>query len=276
MLLTIEEYIARRKKEDHLNEFSLNDRMENMRVCVNYVFEYYNQYLDISKVDEKTILNDERLEKYRKNISQFDSDIQDWLIGIYDEYDKQLNKTIISYIKKDDLFYLYYSDSEFRSLSYDCYAHIVKKNPFMKDQTEMLYLFIKDYHQTKVHSTIESYQLSFSEDIDQWVEKTRKKYKVDIIGFCSDWVNSFYERKDQWEVRHRKKSNNNFSKYEYDFKQKSNLFNINLLYKRISDRPFIKGKKQYLEIIMMYFWLHEIVGDDEGYWQEYINKCLVD
>jgi len=101
--------------------------MENVKVCVNYVFEYFNQYLDISKLDEQTILNDERLKKYKKSISQYDSDIQEWLIGIYDEYDKQLNR--ISFLKKDDLYYLYHSDSEFRSLSYSCYAQIIKKNP---------------------------------------------------------------------------------------------------------------------------------------------------
>jgi len=25
---------------------------------------------------------------------------------------------------------------------------------------------------------------------------------------------------------------------------------------------------------MMYFWLHHIIGDDEGYWQEYLEKVL--
>lgn len=82
-MLTIEAYIAKRKKEDQLNEFSLNDRMENMKTCVNYVFEYFNQYLDTTKIDEKTILNDERLEKYKNSISHYDTDLQEWLVGIY-------------------------------------------------------------------------------------------------------------------------------------------------------------------------------------------------
>jgi len=59
-----------------------------------------------------------------------------------------------------------------------------------------------------------------------------------------------------------------------DYKQKNNLFNLNSLYKRISNRPFIKGSKQYLELIMMYFWLHEIVGDEDDYWQEYLEKYI--
>ncbi len=47
-----------------------------------------------------------------------------------------------------------------------------------------------------------------------------------------------------------------------------------MLYSKISNMPFIKGKKQFLEILMMYNWLHSISGDDENYWDEYLNKIL--
>ena len=47
-MLSIEEYIARRKKEDRINEFNVDDRMENMRICTNYIFEYFNNYLNIT------------------------------------------------------------------------------------------------------------------------------------------------------------------------------------------------------------------------------------
>ena len=41
-MLKFEEYVARRKKEDRLNELDADRRIENMRVCINYVFEYFN------------------------------------------------------------------------------------------------------------------------------------------------------------------------------------------------------------------------------------------
>ncbi|WP_157053949.1 hypothetical protein [Paenibacillus sp. D9] len=101
-MITLEAYIAKRKKEDQLNEFSLNDRMENMKTCV----KYFNQYLDATKMDEKTILNDERLEKYKNSISQYDSDLQEWLVGIYDTHNKKTDRSIVNAIKRDELFYL--------------------------------------------------------------------------------------------------------------------------------------------------------------------------
>lgn len=65
-MLTLEEYIIRRKREDQINEFDKEVRMENLQKCVGYVFEYFNNYLDITKMEERTSLNNERLEKYRK------------------------------------------------------------------------------------------------------------------------------------------------------------------------------------------------------------------
>ena len=47
-MLTIEEYIARRKKEDKLNEFDLDARTQNMKICVDYVFEYKCQARNVT------------------------------------------------------------------------------------------------------------------------------------------------------------------------------------------------------------------------------------
>jgi len=61
-MLTIEEYIAKRKKEDKLNEFDIDKRIDNIKLCVDYIFEYFNNYLDISEAEKQTILNNERLD----------------------------------------------------------------------------------------------------------------------------------------------------------------------------------------------------------------------
>lgn len=44
-MLSIEEYIAKRKKEDRINEFDLKLRDKNLRKCSDYVFEYFTNYL---------------------------------------------------------------------------------------------------------------------------------------------------------------------------------------------------------------------------------------
>ena len=77
-----------------------------------------------------------------------------------------------------------------------------------------------------------------------------------------------------WPASHRKKSQYSFRKYDYDYKQKSNLFNLNPLYRKMPKKSFIKGRKQELEILFMYYWLHDLEGDDDGYWQQYLETVL--
>jgi hypothetical protein len=272
-MLSLEEYISKRKKEDKINEFDIESKMDNMRTCVNYVFEYFNMYLDISKMDEKTVLNEERLEKYKKSLHQYEPEIQEWLVGIYDDHDKQINRSIVCFLKKDDLFFLYNTDQEFRSASYDCYAQLIKKNPFLKDQTEMLFEFIKDHHRIKSQPMADFDSVYISEEVNLWIHQSWTKYHVNLLTFASDYVSRFFENEESWDVKHRIKSKESWRKYEYDYKQKSNLFNLNSLHRKISSKAFIRGKKQFLEILLMYCWLHEIDGD-EAYWQEYIDKTL--
>ena len=142
-MLKIEEYISRRKKEDGLNEFDLKDRSQNMKLCVDYVFEYFNNYLNITEAEERAVLQNEKMEKFRLRFRDYEPEVADWCVSIYREYGKQMDMSIGYLVKQDDLFFLYNTDSEFRGLSYDIYAKLIKKLPFLRGQTEMLFLLSK-------------------------------------------------------------------------------------------------------------------------------------
>ena len=146
--MKLEEYILKRKLEDGINEFDLNKRMENTRVCVNYVFEYFNNYLDTAPADEKTVLHEQKVDKYRKVLSQYSPDIQDWLISLYSSHGKYMHKQLINLIT-DDYFLLYDRELEFRALSYDVYPKAIKRFKFLEGQSEMVFRFIKEVHRIK-------------------------------------------------------------------------------------------------------------------------------
>ena len=131
-MLSIEEYIARRKKEDKLNEFDIDARTQNMRICVDYVFEYFSNYLNITEAEEKTVLHDQKLDKYRKQLREYDPEVREWVVGIYNEYGKQIHKHIGNIMKANEFFFLYSTDSEFRNASYDCYSQLIKKLRFLR------------------------------------------------------------------------------------------------------------------------------------------------
>lgn len=273
-MLSIEEYIARRKKEDRLNEFDVNARMENLKICVNYVFEFFNNYLNITEAEEKTALHDEKLDRYRKQLNDYEPEVREWLVSMYSEYGKHMNRNIGSILKQEEFFLLYSSDNEFRSLSYDCYSSLIKKFPFLKDQIEMLFLFIKEYHRVQSQQVYGLDSLGISEEIDDWIKDTWAKHQVNVLGFACCWADYFFDNEKIWPSTHRKKSENSWRKYDYDIKQKSNLFNLDSLYRRMPKKIFTKGRKQEFEILMMYFWLHRLVGDEENYWEEYLAAVL--
>lgn len=272
-MMKLEEYIEKRKKEDGLNEFDKNKKDQNLKICVNYMFEYFNNYLNITELEEITIAKEEKLDKYRKKLNEFEPEIREWLVNIYAEHGNFLDKSIGRATRiEQTYFYLLSEDSEFRSLSYECYAEYIKRFPYLKGQEEMLYKFLKEYHR------VESNQLrwnipSINEEIDEWIEKTKSKYGVNLCAFAFEWVNYFYQTPEIWGSKHKKKNSEAYRGFEYDYKNGDNLFNIDSLYRNMPKKPFTKGKKQEFEILLMYFWLHEMDGEDED-WDEYLEKIM--
>ncbi len=171
-MLRFEEYVARRKKEDRLNEFDVDARIENLRICVNYAFEYFNNYLDITAAKNRTVSQNEKVEKYRKQLLEYDPEVRDWLVGINAEYCIYLNRAIGNILDQSEFFFLLNTDNEFRSVSYDCYSKLIKKYPFLRDQTEMLFLFIKNYHRMRSQTARRSEFPFISEAINNWVDET--------------------------------------------------------------------------------------------------------
>ncbi|MCL5290573.1 MAG: hypothetical protein M1489_06050 [Firmicutes bacterium] len=273
-MITIEEYIARRKKEDGLKESNIENRIETIRIIVNYVFEYFNNYINITAAEERTALHDEKIDKYRQYIQEYDLEVIEWLVRNYGEHGSRLDRNIGRLLKEYDFFLLYNEDSEFRNVSYDCYSKLIKKLPFLNNQTEMLFLFIKDRHRVLSQRSMKFDSLPvISDSITEWIETTWTKHQVSIVAFVERWVSYFLDNESLWPATHRKKSIDPGVKYEYDFRQKNNLFNIDSLYRKIPKKTYTKGKKQEFEILMMYYWLHNAEGDS-GYWQEYIEKTL--
>ena len=168
-MMKIEEYVEKRKKEDGINEFDKDKKNENLKICVNYIFEYFNNYLDITELEATTIVKEEKLDKYRKQLREYDPEIREWLVNIYSEYGNFLDKSIGRRVRNEyTYFYLLNEDSEFRSLSYECYAEYIKKFPYLKGQEEMLYKFLKEYHRVESNNSLWNIP-TINEEIEEWV-----------------------------------------------------------------------------------------------------------
>ena len=90
----------------------------------------------------------------------------------------------------------------------------------------MLFIFIKEYHRVESEKKFNFGIPVISEEITDWVDKTWTKHQVNLLAFAYDWINNFFENEDIWPSTHRNKSQYTWRKYDYDYKQKSNLFNL--------------------------------------------------
>ena len=270
-MLKLEEYIEKRKTEDGMNEFDSSQKINNIRSCIDYIFEYFDQYLPIQGAEKRTVAENEKLMKYQKTLRDYTPDIQEWFVSIYDTYGKQANKMITGYVNDVDDFLFMYEEAEFRSLSYDCYASLIKKCPFLKNQAEMLYKFIREYHIKETNAYVE-FMPDISPKITKWLQDTVTKYNVNISMGLDCYLNKFWDNPEAWPARSRIKLEYPIldRKYRYNYKRKTNVFNIDGLYNRLAHKPFIKGHKKQMEILMMYLWTHNIDGDDDNYWDDYL------
>ncbi len=277
-MLSVEEYIHKRKTEDGVNEKDKDKRMDNMQLCMNYLFEYFNQYMDSMPEDPKMVQHIQKIEKYRDRLSNYSPEIKEWLIDLYSEYGKYVNVTIRNMIE-DDLFLLYDSDAEYRALSYGIYAKAIKRLPFLSGQSENLFNLLKDIH------TDDSIMTPFHEerilpgDVNEWVNKTYYKHGVNLFAFCYEYMNWFWQSPEVWPKNRKSKDQRrtiytpkDFMYWHYDCRYADNRFNINELYRRLPRKPFLKGKKKKLEAVMMYSWLFEIGAGDNNYWGEYCEE----
>lgn len=281
--MTLEQYILQRKKEDGLNEYNLSKRSENIRICVNYIFEYFDNYLETCPDADKTFQEEKKLDKYRQLISKYSPEIQDWLVDLNVRTGKHINRQLSNMIL-EIYFLLFSTDAEFRSTSYDIYPKAIKKVKELEGEGEMIYRFIRDEHRVRSEFTLNERNTHITDEIDKWIAHTYKKYGVNIFAFCDNWCMYFSRVPDLWEkprkirnhecddlLKDGRLSLNSDMFWDYNHKGEGELFGLTDLYRDMPKKDFIRGKKQAFEAVMMYWWTHKYVNDVET-WEEYQSQ----
>ena len=277
-MLLLEEYIAQRKKEDGINDRDVSARYNNAKICSGYVLDYYTTYLDSIPEDNETLLQMEKYEKYRKQLEEYSPDIQDWLVQIYIDYGNMLTRLIRKPLLDDKFFYLHYKPEEFETMTYDVYAKLIKKYPYLHGKNASLKQLITEYH----HSVSEP-RWGFpviDDSVDEWCIDTYNRYGVNLNCFAENWVWDYTEHPELWAKGTKKKSQFAGSPwarcdYEYDYsKSDVNLFGIDIIYRDMPKHSFLRGKKQELTTLLIYNWIHPGNKDEEAnaYWEKYLAR----
>lgn len=271
-MITLDEFIKKRMKDDKKDLLDLRKKEVNLQDCVNYVFEYFNTYINIDEKQSKQIENDEKLVKYSRQIEKYSSNVQNWLIEVYIQHNKRMNQQIPKLLKNIDVFLLTNSPEHFRKYSYKCYSQLVKKYPFMENYIDQLNDFIVDEHRVQNNDyQLEKKDICFNDKIDRFIEKTFEKYNVNLLIWADNYANNFFDYEHMWPA-------GTYDVLEYGkcynpMKAKKNKFNIDNIYSQLSSLSYIRGKKKILEILVMYYWQESIAPVDEKLYEDYMKQA---
>jgi hypothetical protein len=269
-MMTIEEYIIKRKKQDGINEFDMEKQAVNLKLIVDYAFEYFYGYLDRSEMEKMQEEKSNKAEKYRNSLSFYSDKVKNWLVHLYIEQNVRVSQIVSKRV--DDLgFPLYTEESEYNKLSYMLFASMNKKYPFILEHMEMLKMFLKEYHDFINYGQAydDTYKLAGSEKIDTWVENTKKRYHINLQAFAEYYCESFSNSPQLWDrTTYYHPETKEFP--DYDIAKSKDILALNTFYPKMSNKPFIKEKKRELRVLLLMYYKERI--DDVP--AEIISKSL--
>ena len=189
-----------------------------------------------------------------------------------------LNRLIAKPLNEDKFFFLHYKPEEFETMTYDVYAKIIKKCPYLHGQNAKLKQLITEYHH--IYSNPLWGFPVIDDSVDEWCIETYDKYGVNLCEFAENWVWDYREQPELWAKGTKKKYQYTyFGKdeigWEYDFlKSDVNLFGIDIIYRDMPRHPFLRGKKQEMLTLLLYYGINPEHADDEesAYWEKYLTK----
>ena len=269
-MLTIENYIASRKKKDKLDEFDFQKHSENMGAVIQYVMEYFNEYLNLEDYSYEQVKTQQVIDKFKEGIIENFPTTYEFIISYYWSNKKRVDKLVSkAYEEIEDIEIFYLPEDDRKVAEYVC------KNKLKVVATEELLsniaIMSKEYRESQIEKPSISDMKELDNAISDWVIEVYRKYNVNLLDFAREISYKFYERYVEREYDGQTKTHYYINKYDYRYQD--NPFNINDIYNRNKHREFIDGHKGELEMLIMYFWLLEDVHD-ESYWPEYVNLSI--
>ena len=269
---TLEEYLAKRKHKDHMDEFNLNKHSENMTLAIQYVMDYFNTYLDIEKISQEQIKLERTIDRFKGEVEDHYPEQTEVIVDFYVKHRKRLDsivEDVYSGLKYGSLIYTAEEEKEVASII--CESKL-RKEEITQDMPQIIEAMVHQYRMNMLSPPSFSHMIDMDKTLVQWVKETYSTYQVNLLDFASDIAYDHYKRYVEYRYS---RSNDHVYRYRlvnYEYRYQNNPFNIDSIYKDNEDKPFISGRKGALEMLIMYYWLfHEVY--DEEYWPEYVLLC---
>ena len=198
-MLTIDEYIAKMKKADKLNEFDYLRISENMSAVMKYVMSYFNEYLTLETCDAEEIKFKHAVDKLQEEISIQYPRSKEFIINFYLQHRIRIHKELEKWVKNVPYFEFFYSDDDFDGLA-NAFCSSYKLNGInMIDYRRDIGILISEIKALNTSAPVPSEMLHLDNNIVTWVRNTYGNYGVNLLSFASDLAYSntgkYYRRK---------------------------------------------------------------------------------
>lgn len=268
-MLTIEEYITKRKKKDKLDEFDFEYHSENMSKVIQYVMDYFNEYLNLEEYSYEKVRTQQIIERFKAGIAKRYPESIDFIIDYYWKHKKRIDTLVEKAYEEIQDSELFYTQEDFRFVA----EYICKKklhNEADKEIVNYLMQMAKE-HQKNVN---EPPDLGDMKELDNalidWVMEVYRTYHVDLLGYATSVA---YKYEEIYGETFFSSTMEYYQINRYEYRYQENPFDINAIYERNKGRAFLGGMKGELEMLIMYSWLFFAINDQDS-WPEYVNLCV--
>jgi hypothetical protein len=269
-VLKIEEYIALRKKKEKLDEYDFQKHSENMAKVIQYVTDYFNQYLNFEDYSYEQVKTQQTVDKFRAEIKSKFPTTYEFIISYFWENKKRIDKLLTkTYDELEDSELFCFVEDDKKVAEYVC-----KKKLCVEVTEELLSIIAtmsREFREIQNEGPNMSSMKEIDNSITDWVLQTYRTYNIDLLDYASNKSYEFYERYVDYEYDRSTQTSYHINRYDYRYQD--NPFNIDDIYERNKHREFINGHKGELEMLIMYCWLFEDIHD-EDYWPEYVKLCI--
>ncbi|MEI3603149.1 hypothetical protein, partial [Oceanobacillus sp. SE10311] len=269
-MLKIEEYISMRKRKEKINEFDFTKHSDNMGKIIQFVSEYFNDYLNPEDYNYELIKLQQTIEKSKKTlINQYPN-----THGFIEEYYLNKKKRIDTFIKKvcdaqKDID-IFYKENEFLEIAKEV-SYRLSDCELSDDDFSKVVLAVKDYWKYNISKPNRSEMKGLDNNIVKWVMDSYREFGVNIASYAFNiawkWSDKYVEHK------YSRQYDEHYYINSYDYRYQDNPFDIEEEYEKHQGKPFIQGKRDYFEMLVMYSWLFDVL-EDTSYWPEYEKLCV--
>lgn len=279
--MKIEEYIKLRKTQDKMNEYDIENKISNLHQTIDYVFEFFTTYVNIDAQQQRQIEKNEKINRYQRQLTDYSLETQNWILHIYATHGNRISSIIRHCLHDDMVFQLLTEPSQIRKVTFQAYAKIEKKYPYIEDFTEELYQFIDEHHKIMNFD----YRLDLDdetrahlpEEVISFVEKTRRTQHIDLMSWADNYAFWFSNQESIWPKSHILLpdgfSSVKHSYPTYNLRVKKNRFNLDTFYMKLGELRYLRNKKKHLTTLIMYFWLKKIDDSDEAYYPIFVKEA---